>query len=139
MSIDITPAPHEDPALELLRPYLTEAVLALHNAGVTVVRSWLDPSGPRDATIVLADGRALVWDEETGWRVGPYVAGEQGVRTVLADAVHLGGGVLPVPSEVVWRLLAGITGSCVKYRAHDENPAAFDAVVRALAPARVLA
>lgn len=103
----VLPAEHPDACVEATRPYLTSVVLALCAAGISVERSWLDPSGPRDATIVVAsEGSAaeavgaarrgaLVWDEETGWRYGQFVSGRQGERTVLDFVAYLGYGVLP--------------------------------------------
>ncbi|MFI6500469.1 DUF6292 family protein [Nonomuraea typhae] len=72
-------------------------------AAVDHVAWWDDPFDPRDATILLADGDALVWDEESGWRRGRFVSGRKGVRTVLAGERHLGGGVLPEPAALLRR------------------------------------
>lgn len=110
MDHKIMPGVHPNPWLDLTRDYVTETVGALASSGLDVDRSWLDPVHPRDATIVYraasadATVRALVWDEETGWRTGEYVHGEPGVRTELADVAYLGGGVLAVPGEVAGRL-----------------------------------
>src|SRR5687768_5115410 len=103
------PKRHPDPQVDLTRPYVTQVVLALTAAGVPVRESWLDPRCPRDATVRYGDEAALVWDEETGWRRGQFVSGDQGVRTVLAGAVYLGGGVLPVPDDVAYRVTVGVT------------------------------
>ncbi|GAA1529992.1 hypothetical protein GCM10009678_10030 [Actinomadura kijaniata] len=130
MSGTALPPHHLDPRLEVFHPYLSATVEALQAVGVRVAGSWLDPMAPRDATIRLADGRALVWDEETGWRVGGYVRGEAGVRTELADVRHLGGGVLPTPWEVVERLLVGMGEPLVRYRSYDDEPERVDRQAR---------
>lgn len=129
------PAKHSDPSLELLRPYITRTVRVLESAGVQVQQSWLDPKDPRDATIVcliLGQSRALVWDEEVGWRHGLFESGQPGVRTRLAGTTHLGGGVLPTPNEVVSRFTNGTSEPSRKYRAHTDDPERFDDQVRTL-------
>jgi hypothetical protein len=103
------PSRHPDPQVDMTWGYVTQAVLALVAAGVRVREAWLDPHCPRDATIRYGDEAALVWDEETGWRRGRYVSGEQGVRTVLAGVVYLGGSVLPAPGEMAHRVTTGVT------------------------------
>lgn len=127
------PPPHEDAALDVLRPYISSTVSALMVAGIECAESWLDPRGPRDATIKLSDTRAVVWDEETGWRIGAYLDGEQGIRTRLADARYLGGGVLPAPRELARRVAEGITEPRRKWRDHDDAIDVFDDEVRAAA------
>ena len=115
MDQDNIPPAHPDPWVNLLHGYVTKSVEALQAGGLRVERSWLDPRDPRDATIIFthpaasvpAAKLALVWDEATGWRRGVFESGEPGVRTVLSDAIYLGGGVLPAGQEVVNRLLAG--------------------------------
>lgn len=111
------PDAHPDPWLNILRGYVSATVSALAAGGLRPEASWLDPRDPRDATILLAGDaqttstrplRALVWDEETGWRSGDYVSGEPGVRTELADPRHVGGGVLVAPGELTGRLQAGV-------------------------------
>jgi hypothetical protein len=105
---------HPDPWVNVLRGYVSQAVEAMAAGGLLIERSWLDPRNPRDATVIFsdpasnvsADKLALVWDEVTGWRRGTFVSGEQGVRTVLSDVSHLGGGVLPTENDVVNRVLA---------------------------------
>lgn len=117
------PRKHSDPWLDLLRPYITGAAQALRGEGVQLEQSWLDPSGPRDATVLfrLADeAHALVWDEEAGWRTGRYESGRQGERTKLLNPVHLGGGVLVDPREMVERLLTGVTEPRHQVRAHTD-------------------
>lgn len=110
------PSRHPDPRVDVTRAYVTQAVLALVAAGVRVRASWLDPREPRDATILYGDDAALVWDEETGWRRGRFVSGEQGVRTVLTEVVYLGGGALPAPDDVAHRVTAGVTAPHRVYR-----------------------
>lgn len=116
------PDVHPDPRLDLMRDYVAEAVHALVTGGLSVERSWLDPKCPRDATVLYSSGgadvtvRALVWDEETGWRTGEYVRGEPGVRTELADVAYLGGGVLAAPGEVAGRLRAEVREPRRTYR-----------------------
>ena len=136
MNPSITPEAHPDPWLELLRGYVGETVRALAEGGLRPRGSWLDPRDPRDATILLdGDGlapvRALVWDEETGWRTGTFVDGRQGVRTELAEAAHLGGGVLVHPSEVAGRLRAGTTGPGERYRSYHASHDGLDDALRA--------
>ncbi|MEV5569132.1 DUF6292 family protein [Spirillospora sp. NPDC052269] len=130
MAENVVVKPHEDVKLDVFRPYLTESVRALEAAGVEPTQAWLDPSGPRDATIVMGS-RALVWDEESGWRVGDYVSGEPGVRTRLEDARYLGGGVLIEPTEVAERMSAGTSEPYRRFRSHEDDPEGLDAEVRA--------
>ncbi len=118
---DNIPLPHPDPWIELTRHYVTEAVQALGAGGLKIERSWLDPRDPRDATIVysvphLADLRAVVWDEVTGWRQGGFEDGRQGVRTKLSDMTYLGGGVLLSGAELTGRLLADPSEPRREYR-----------------------
>lgn len=96
------PLPHPDPEVDESRGYITAVVRALALRGVAVDRVWLDPSLPVDATVITG-AEALVWNETHGWAVGEFVSGEQGVRTVLADPLLLGGGVLPSPAEIASR------------------------------------
>jgi len=135
MSDKSMPARHEDPALDLLRPYVSATVQALRAQGVELERSWLDPSDPRDATIVCrvqGEHLALVWDEETGWRSGRFVSGRQGERTRLDGEGYLGEDVLPAPETVALGVGAGaFTRPYRKLRDHRDAPEAFDAMVRA--------
>ncbi|MFI0357720.1 DUF6292 family protein [Actinomadura sp. 9N407] len=135
MSDSSMPPRHEDPSLDLLRPYITASAQALRAAGVELERSWLDPSGPRDATILcrLRDEKVhgLVWDEESGWRIGEFVSGHPGERTQLADARYLGEEVLPQPQTVARAVTGGFTGSFRKFRDHSDDPESFDVKVRA--------
>lgn len=110
---------HQDAWINLLHGYISSAAAALHAGGVHIERGWLDPSGPRDATIVYTVSgttRALVWDEVTGWRNGRYEAGQPGVRTTLSDVSYLGGGVLLSTAELASRLPAGLSGPRIPYR-----------------------
>ncbi|MFC4050844.1 DUF6292 family protein [Actinomadura syzygii] len=104
-----TPAHHPDPEVDAAHGYITAVVEALGDRGIQVDRSWLDPKGPVDATVVTG-GKALVWDEWTGCTFGLYVSGRQGERTVLKDGRRLGGGVL-LPPAVLARLVE--TGSAL--------------------------
>lgn len=124
MTENATPQPHEDPWVDVLRGYVTKSVEDLTQGGLKVERSWLDPRNPRDATIIFthpasnvsAEKLALVWDEVTGWRRGVFESGEQGVRTVLSQAVYLGGGVLLEDAGLVRRVLEGVSEPRRKYR-----------------------
>jgi hypothetical protein len=135
MSDKTMPARHEDPLLDLFRPYIAATAQALLAEGVELERSWLDPSGPRDATIVCrveGEHSALVWDEESGWRLGRFVSGRQGERTRLSEERFLGEDVLPEPREVAQKVLTGgFTRPARKFRDHSDAPDAFDAKVRA--------
>ena len=130
MNPSIIPDAHEDPWLNLLRGYVSATVRALAAGGLRPEASWLDPRDPRDATILLGDEtRALVWDEETGWREGAYISGRPGVRTELADAAYLGGGVLVAPAELAARLHAGTTATRELHRSrHDLHDGLDDAL-----------
>jgi hypothetical protein len=135
--IEVMPSGHPDPEVEATRPYITAVVLALLGEGIVVRRSWLDPRGPRDATIVFGVNSALVWDEETGWRRGEYVSGEQGERTVLARAAALGGGVLPPGTEVAARVKEDVRLTPEVYRKYTDICDGFEVKLSAvLAPAR---
>lgn len=123
------PQQHPIPRVETTRNYVTRCVRTLSARGLLVDRSWLDPSDPRDATVVLDDSRALVWDETTGWQFGAFRAGEQGVRTTLDGAVGLGGGPLPAPAELAWRIVSGATAPLVEYRSYTASDG-FDEVLR---------
>jgi hypothetical protein len=122
------PLPHPTLHVDATRNYVTFGVRALADQGLVVDRSWLDPSDPRDATIVLQDSRALVWDEVTGWRVGLFRTGEQGVRTVVNGAVHLGGGPLPPPADLVRRLANGTAVPVREYRSYADSDGFGDAL-----------
>lgn len=127
------PLAHPDEWVELTRGYITAVVRELVANGVHVSESWLDPRDPRDATLMLSvdtGRRALVWDEENGWRHGGFVAGRQGERTVLDDVAHLGGGVLPEPAAVASRFLAGHAEEARQYRSHADLCDGFDTELR---------
>ncbi|TDD76719.1 DUF6292 family protein [Actinomadura rubrisoli] len=135
MSDNGMPPGHEDPSLDLLRPYITRSAMALRAVGVELEQSWLDPSGPRDATIrYLKDGQshALVWDEESGWRLGGFVSGRPGERTRLRDPRYLGGELLLAPGEVARRVVDGESEPYRRFRDHDEDPERFDDTVRSV-------
>jgi hypothetical protein len=122
------PLQHRVPRVNTTRNYVTQSVHALIQQGLAVNRSWLDPTDPRDATIVLADTRALVWDEMTGWRIGLFRSGTQGVRSALDGAVHLGGGPLPSPAEVARRAGGGMSAPERHYRSYADSDG-FDEVL----------
>jgi hypothetical protein len=131
------PMPHPDPWVNLLRGYVTEAVRSLVDHDFQVERSWLDPAGPRDATILYVPTtgtrqapHALVWDEETGWRTGRYVSGEQGVRTRLTEVAFLGGGVLPDSRELAGRAIGATPEPRREYRSHADLRDGLDDALR---------
>ncbi len=130
MTDSLEPRPHPLLHVDATRGYVTDGVRALIGRGLAVDRSWLDPADPRDATIVLRDSHALVWDEMTGWRVGLFRSGEPGVRTVVDAAVHLGGGPLPTPAELAGRLASGVTAPARAYRSYTDSDG-LDAALRA--------
>jgi hypothetical protein len=130
LDTNITPDPHPDPWVNLLRGYMTEAVQALIAGGLQVQRSWLDPEGPRDATIVLAGAKALVFDEITGWRYGRFVAGQQGVRTTLSDISYVGGGVLLDTRELAPKVLSGVSVLRQEYRSFADLHDGLDDALR---------
>lgn len=121
----IIPTPHPDPWVNRIHSYAVSAVCTLDRAGLRIHQSWLDPSRPRDMTILFtggprpattADMQALVWDEETGWCQGLFEAGRPGVRTTLRGRIHVGGGLVPQPSELSGRVLAGASAPARCYR-----------------------
>ncbi len=127
------PEPYSEDWLRLPVPYVRQVAAAL---GERVDQWWDDPFDPRDATIRLMDGTALVWDEESGWRHGRFVSGEQGVRTQLAGVRFLGGGALPPPEHVATLLDDTAYGSARRpayrsYRHHDDG---FDAALAGFVP-----
>jgi Family of unknown function (DUF6292) len=126
----ISPGQHPDPWVNLLRGYVTEAVQALSTGGLQVQRSWLDPEGPRDATIMLADSKALVFDEVTGWRYGGFVSGQQGVRTALSNVRYLGGGVLLDTRELAHKVVNGHSVTRPEYRSVTDLRDGFDEALR---------
>lgn len=130
MDKNIAPGPHSNPWVNLLGAYVTEATEALNAGGLQVDHSWLDPEGPRDATIVLAGARALVFDEVTGWRYGRFVSGQPGVRTMLSDVSHVGGGVLPDARELTHKVINGIGTRRREYRSFDDLHDGLDDALR---------
>jgi hypothetical protein len=135
------PETHPDRWVDLTRGYVTEAILALTQRGFQVDRSWLDPRDPRDATILYTPSvnapssestelRALVWDEETGWRDGRFDGGRPGVRTALDDVSYLGGGPLIEAGELAHRVLEGHRGDLVTYRSYRDVRDGFDDTLR---------
>lgn len=130
-----TPETHPDPWVDLIRDYVTEAVCALTHSGFQVKRSWLDPKDPRDATILytssLAEPRALVWDEETGWREGAFCGGRPGIRTALSDVAYVGGGPLVGADEFARRMLDGPRNGKLVYRSYGDVRDGFDDTLRA--------
>ncbi|MDX6738461.1 DUF6292 family protein [Actinocorallia sp. A-T 12471] len=100
---------HPHPQVHATRGYIAHSVTALDRRGIALDRAWLDPFNPVDATIVLSDGTALVWSEDTGWTRGTYVSGEQGLRTEYTDGVALGGGVLLDPDHLAELVATGRT------------------------------
>lgn len=129
------PDAHPNPRLNLMRDYVAETVRALVEGGLRVDRSWLDPERPRDATILYGgvdeEPRALVWDEETGWRTGGYVQGGPGVRTELTGVAYLGGGVLARPDETGERLRTGVWSARTVYRSMRDLRDGLDDALRA--------
>jgi hypothetical protein len=117
------PAPHDDPWVDVLRGYITDAVEALSQGGLAVERSWLDPRNPRDATIIFthpasnvsAEKLALVWDEVTGWRSGVFQSGERGVR--------------PQGTGLVGRVLAGASEPRREYRSVADRQDGLDSAL----------
>ncbi|MEU4573781.1 DUF6292 family protein [Nonomuraea sp. ATR24] len=93
---------------------------------------WEGPCEPREATVRLADGAALVWDEESGWRLGRFVSGAPGQHTELSGVRYLGGGLLPRPERVPAALAdarAGVGASSAWrpcYRSHRNCRDGFD-------------
>ncbi|HEX6471471.1 MAG TPA: DUF6292 family protein [Streptosporangiaceae bacterium] len=129
----ITPEVHPDPWVDLTAGYMTVLAEALASRGVRIERSWLDPRDPRDATITFSsagESRALVWDEVTGCRTGRFLSGRPGVRTELADAVYLGGGVLANPHEVAARLVAGAGAGRREFRSYADVRDGLDDALR---------
>ncbi|XRQ03895.1 hypothetical protein ACN3XK_45990 [Actinomadura welshii] len=128
MSDSALPAHHPDPEIDAEHGYITDAVSMLHHRGISVPRSHLDPCGPVDATIITGDN-ALVWDESTGWRIGTYVSGRPGERTVLENAYRRGGGVMLSTSVLTELVKSGRTRPPVD-RAPDARDGLFDALRR---------
>ena len=120
---NVLPKAHWNPSVEETRPYITAVVAALLAHNVKVTESWLDPfyPDPRDATIRIAGGDALVWNEEQGWLRGTFVGGEQGVRSVLADSAGLADKVMPTPAELVGNYLKAVRTEIRVYPGHADD------------------
>ncbi|MEV0381748.1 DUF6292 family protein [Nonomuraea sp. NPDC050643] len=108
MASAILPQKHPQFWVDLPAAYTACVAVALIEQGIPIADLWVDPSDPRDATIKLAGPRsfALVWDEASGWRHGPFVSGRRTMRTelVASKTRYLGDEVLPQPRTVA-RLL----------------------------------
>ncbi|MFG2086441.1 MULTISPECIES: DUF6292 family protein [unclassified Spirillospora] len=121
-------ARHPDPEVDASRGYITDVTRRLTARGIQVRDAWLDPKDPIDATIITGQN-ALVWDEWTGWRVGTYVSGRQGERTLLGDAYRLGGGLLLPPPELADLVENGSVRPLIT-RKPDARDGLFDALRR---------
>jgi Family of unknown function (DUF6292) len=117
---------HEDPWVNQLGPYVAQVMQALRANGQDVKNAFLDPYDPRDATILIANSTALVFDAVSGWRYGGYVSGHKGTRTQLADPTYVGGGLLLPASEVAYRYARGVSEPHIKYRSVDDLRDGFD-------------
>jgi len=106
--------------------------LVVGSIGAEVDSWWEGPCDPREATIRLSDGAALVWDEESGWRLGRFLSGAPGERTELTGVRYLGGGLLPRPERVpsvLSEARAGVGASSAWrpcYRSHRNCRDGFD-------------
>jgi len=129
------PEPYSSTWLSLPVHYVAPVAGAL---GARVLDWWDDPCDPRDATIRLIDGGALVWDEESGWRHGRFVSGEKGTRTVLSGVRYLGGGVLPRPAEIVSLLAGPGSADRPRYRAYTDVHDGFDQALESFAVAALV-
>ena len=139
MDPNILPSAHPNAWINLLRGYVTSIVCDLSRHGITVHRSWLDPTDPRDATILYTppsgwarkqSAHALVWDEQTGWRTGQFVSGESGVRTVLSTPTYIGGGLLPTGGDVAWKIGSGATTMRRSFRSYGDIRDGLDDALR---------
>ncbi len=128
--------PHNDPWINLPEPYVATLLQALSGRGIHVPHAWMDPSDPRDATILFQPAgepvQALVWDEETGLRTGRFLAGRQGVRTEVDQARYLGGGLLPAPHDAIDRIVTGVSQERAVYRSRHDVRDGFDDLLRDL-------
>jgi Family of unknown function (DUF6292) len=129
-------SPQLEPWLSCLSGYVREACRALHESGLEVRHSWLDPYDPRDATILFKDHSALVFDEIAGWRYGQFLHGQPGVRTQLGDISYVGGGVLPHPDELVYRVINGECSARREYRSVTDLRDGFDDTLRSYGHSR---
>lgn len=130
---DISPQPHPDPWVNRLHDYLAGAARALARQGCVIDNCWLDPSDPRDGTIVLntvsGDKIGLVFNEEIGWWAGSFLSGRPGELTQLHNAAHLGGGVAPPVEELAWRYVVGRSAPAVVYRSYTDRDGLSDHLV----------
>ncbi|MEU5877982.1 hypothetical protein [Spirillospora sp. NPDC047279] len=117
MTVPIRPLPHVLPQVDAIRGYITQVAAALDARDLDVRNVWLDPMNPRDATFILRS-RAVVWNESEGFVAGEFVSGAQGERTVLADPVKLGGGVLLAPGHAAWLIANDRVEAPAAYRDH---------------------
>lgn len=121
--------PYTDEWLQQPACYVRRVVGRL---GAEVADWWEGPCDPRDATIRLVDDSALVWDEESGWRLGHFVSGGRDRHTDLSGVRYLGGGLLPRPERVPTALTdarAGVGASSAWrpcYRSHRNCRDGFD-------------
>lgn len=111
MTSVILPPKYPQLWMDLPEAYVACVAAALIQQGVQIANLWPDPWDPRDATIKLAGPKplALVWDEVSGWKYGPFLAGHRGVRTELdpKEVKYLGDAVLPAPHVVARLFTAG--------------------------------
>ncbi|WP_157249387.1 DUF6292 family protein [Nonomuraea typhae] len=89
--------PYTDEWQEQPQGYVRQVVDEL---GAEVAEWWEGPCEPREVTVLLGDGSALVWDEECGWRRGRFLSGGRAEHTELDEVRYLGGGLLPRPERV---------------------------------------
>ncbi|MFB9621860.1 DUF6292 family protein [Nonomuraea helvata] len=121
--------PYTDEWLQQPASYVRQVIDVL---GPEVADWWEGPCDPRDATVRLSDGTALVWDEESGWRLGAFVSGGRGAHTELNGIRYLGHGLLPKPERVPTALSdarAGVGASSAWrpcYRSHRNCRDGFD-------------
>lgn len=91
---------------ELHAGYVHDVHLALVRRELRPTARWMTSFLPRSASILLEPDwpevcvLALSWDEESGWRFGTYVEGDERCPTLLRDQRYFGGDVLPDPTEV---------------------------------------
>ncbi|MFI0450414.1 hypothetical protein [Actinomadura sp. 6N118] len=117
MTAPTRPLPHVLPQVDAIRGYITQVAEAFDARDLDLRNVWLDPMCPRDATFILGTD-ALVWNESEGFIRGRFVSGAPGERTVLADPVPLGGGVLLEPGHAAWLVETGRVESPTAYRAY---------------------
>ncbi|MEU6999589.1 DUF6292 family protein [Nonomuraea sp. NPDC046570] len=117
---------------EWLRQPFSYVERVVEQLGAEVADWWEGPCDPRDVTLRLSDDGALVWDEESGWRLGRFVSGGLGEHSELAGVRYLCGGLLPRPERVPEALAdarAGVGASSAWrpcYRSHRHCRDGFD-------------